>query len=94
MTDRIARQPHGRRARAVYGAPDVHSFAWEPIFDALQLRSSDVLLDVGCGGVWGVKIRCAFPKNADLQAGTRFLAPQTLSSQRCRERASARPGQR
>jgi ubiquinone/menaquinone biosynthesis C-methylase UbiE len=63
MTDRIARRPHGRRARAVYGADDVHSFAWEPVLDALQLTSADALLDVGCGG--GVFLRRA------LQTGCR-----------------------
>jgi SAM-dependent methyltransferase len=57
MTDRIARRPHGRAARAVYGAPDVHSFAWEPVLDALALGPDDVLLDVGCGG--GVFLRRA-----------------------------------
>ncbi|HLF68296.1 MAG TPA: class I SAM-dependent methyltransferase [Gaiellaceae bacterium] len=49
-TDRMARKPSGRRARAVYGAPDVHSFAWAPVLDALRLDADDVLLDVGCGG--------------------------------------------
>jgi ubiquinone/menaquinone biosynthesis C-methylase UbiE len=34
----------------VYGAPDVHSFAWEPVLDALALGPDDMLLDVGCGG--------------------------------------------
>lgn len=50
MTDRIARRPHGRKARAVYGAPDVHSFVWEPVLEALALGPDDTLLDVGCGG--------------------------------------------
>jgi ubiquinone/menaquinone biosynthesis C-methylase UbiE len=57
MTDRIARRPHGRRARKVYGADDVHSFAWEPVLAALELTPDDVLLDVGCGG--GVFLRRA-----------------------------------
>ncbi len=57
MTDRIARRPHGRKARAVYGADDAHSFAWEPVLGALQLTPDDVLLDVGCGG--GVFLRRA-----------------------------------
>ena len=57
MTDRIARRPHGRGARAVYGAPDVHSFAWEPVLGELTLGFDDLLLDVGCGG--GVFLRRA-----------------------------------
>ncbi len=57
MTDRIARRPHGRAAREVYGAVDAHSFAWEPVLDALGLGPGDVLLDVGCGG--GVFLRRA-----------------------------------
>ena len=56
-TDRIARRPHGRQAREVYGADDVHSFAWEPVLGALELGPSDALLDVGCGG--GVFVRRA-----------------------------------
>ncbi|HEY6067570.1 MAG TPA: class I SAM-dependent methyltransferase [Gaiellaceae bacterium] len=57
MTDRVARRPHGRKARAVYAADDVHSFTWEPVLDALELRTGDRLLDVGCGG--GVFLRRA-----------------------------------
>jgi len=57
MTDRIARKPHGKRARATYGAPDVHSFAWKPMLDVLALTGDDRLLDVGCGG--GVFMRHA-----------------------------------
>ena len=57
MTDRIARRPHGRTARATYGADDVHSFAWPPVLDALRLGPDDHLLDVGCGG--GVFMRHA-----------------------------------
>jgi ubiquinone/menaquinone biosynthesis C-methylase UbiE len=57
MTDRVARRPHGRKARAVYGADDVHSFAWAPVLTALDLRPDDHLLDVGCGG--GVFLRRA-----------------------------------
>jgi ubiquinone/menaquinone biosynthesis C-methylase UbiE len=50
MTDRVARRPHGRKAREVYGADDAHSFAWEPVLAALSLDRDDRLLDVGCGG--------------------------------------------
>jgi ubiquinone/menaquinone biosynthesis C-methylase UbiE len=57
MTDRVARRPHGRKARTVYGADDVHSFAWEPVLAALELGPGDRLLDVGCGG--GVFLRRA-----------------------------------
>jgi SAM-dependent methyltransferase len=57
MTDRIARRPHGAKARETYGAPDVHSFAWPPMLDALALGRDDHLLDVGCGG--GVFMRHA-----------------------------------
>jgi SAM-dependent methyltransferase len=57
MTDRVARRPHGREARKVYGADDAHSFAWEPVLNALQLTENDELLDVGCGG--GVFLRRA-----------------------------------
>jgi ubiquinone/menaquinone biosynthesis C-methylase UbiE len=65
MTNRVARRPSGRRARAVYGADDVHSFAWEPVLEALQLTPDDLLLDVGCGG--GVFLRRA------LQTGCRAV---------------------
>jgi ubiquinone/menaquinone biosynthesis C-methylase UbiE len=64
MTDRIARRPHGRQAREVYGADHVHSFAWEPVLAALQLTPDD-LLDVGCGG--GVFLRRA------LETGSRAV---------------------
>ena len=57
MTNRVARRPSGRRARKVYGADDVHSFAWEPVLEALQLTPDDLLLDVGWGG--GVFLRRA-----------------------------------
>jgi SAM-dependent methyltransferase len=50
MTDRVARRPHGRRARTTYAAPDVHDFAWPPVLEALELTRDDRLLDVGCGG--------------------------------------------
>lgn len=63
MTDRVARRPHGRKAQAVYGAEDVHSFAWEPVLAALALGRGDRLLDVGCGG--GVFLRRALETGCD-----------------------------
>jgi SAM-dependent methyltransferase len=57
MTDRIARRPRGRQARATYGAPDVHDFMWPTVLEALQLQPDDRLLDIGCGG--GVFLRHA-----------------------------------
>jgi SAM-dependent methyltransferase len=57
LTDRMARRPHGRRARTIYGTQDVHSFLWEPVLAALALERDDRLLDVGCGG--GVFLRRA-----------------------------------
>ena len=65
MTNRLARRPSGRRARMVYSADDVHSFAWEPVLEVLQLTPDDLLLDVGCGG--GVFLRRA------LQTGCRAV---------------------
>ena len=50
MTDRVARRPHGRKARETYGDPEAHSFAWPPVLEALALGPDDRLLDVGCGG--------------------------------------------
>jgi ubiquinone/menaquinone biosynthesis C-methylase UbiE len=50
LLDRVARRPTGARARAVYGAEDVHDFARRAILDALSLGPDDRLLEVGCGG--------------------------------------------
>jgi ubiquinone/menaquinone biosynthesis C-methylase UbiE len=57
MTDRIARRPHGRKARETYGGADVHAWAWPVVLAALDLKAGDKLLDVGCGG--GVFLRHA-----------------------------------
>jgi SAM-dependent methyltransferase len=59
LTDRLARRPTGSRARAVYGAEDVHDFARRAILDALGLTSSDHVLDVGCGGGLLLRDICA-----------------------------------
>ncbi len=50
LTDRVARSPRGRRARAVYGAEEIHDFARRAILDALALGAEDHVLDIGCGG--------------------------------------------
>ena len=50
LTDRVARQPRGARARRIYGAADVHDFARRAILDALALTADDRLLEIGCGG--------------------------------------------
>ena len=55
MTDRVARRPHGRKAREIYGSPTSHDCAWPVVLDGLALRADDRLLDVGCGG--GVFLR-------------------------------------
>ncbi|HLY93276.1 MAG TPA: class I SAM-dependent methyltransferase [Gaiellaceae bacterium] len=49
MTDRIARRPHGRQARKIYGSSS-HDWAWPAVIEALALSGDDRLLDVGCGG--------------------------------------------
>jgi ubiquinone/menaquinone biosynthesis C-methylase UbiE len=46
----VARKPSGARARATYGADDVHDFARRAILDALALGPGDRLLEIGCGG--------------------------------------------
>jgi ubiquinone/menaquinone biosynthesis C-methylase UbiE len=50
LLDRVARRPAGARARAVYGAEDVHDFARRAILTALALGPDDALLEIGCGG--------------------------------------------
>jgi ubiquinone/menaquinone biosynthesis C-methylase UbiE len=50
LLDRVARRPTGARARAVYGAEDVHDFARRAILVALALGPGDALLEIGSGG--------------------------------------------
>jgi len=62
LTDRVARRPSGSRARAVYGAEDVHDFARRAILEALELGADDHLLELGCGG--GLLLRDALRSGA------------------------------
>jgi ubiquinone/menaquinone biosynthesis C-methylase UbiE len=94
MTDRVARRPHGRAAREVYGAADSHSFAWEPVLGALALGPGDVLLDVGCGG--GVFLRRALetgcePVGLDHSPQMVELARQTSGARVIEGRAEELP---
>jgi SAM-dependent methyltransferase len=50
LLDRVARRPAGARARAVYGAEDVHDFARRALLTVLALGPDDALLELGCGG--------------------------------------------
>lgn len=52
----------GSRARAVYGADDVHDFARGAILEALELGPRDALLEIGCGG--GLLLREALKAGA------------------------------
>jgi SAM-dependent methyltransferase len=62
LTDRVARRPAGARARAVYGAEDVHDWARRAVLEALALGPGDRLLDIGCGG--GLLLRDAMRSGA------------------------------
>jgi SAM-dependent methyltransferase len=62
LLDRVARRPSGSRARAVYGAEDVHDFARRAILDTLRLGPGDSLLELGSGG--GLLLRDALAAGA------------------------------
>ena len=63
LTDRVARRPGGSRARAVYGADDVHDFARRAILRSLGLGPGGRLLEIGCGG--GLLLREAIASGAE-----------------------------
>jgi hypothetical protein len=50
ITDRVARRPSGRNARANNRAPLYHYPSFRVILDEFAPGADDVLLDVGCGG--------------------------------------------
>ena len=50
VTDRTARRPSGRQARATYRDPLYHYPNFRVILEELALTPNDILLDVGCGG--------------------------------------------
>jgi len=62
LTDRVARKPSGSRARATYGAEEVHDWARRAILAALALGPHDKLLEIGCGG--GLLLRDALATGA------------------------------
>lgn len=62
LIDRVARRPSGSRARAVYGAEEVHDFVRRPILETLALTADDHLLEIGCGG--GLLLRDALATGA------------------------------
>ena len=50
VTDRRARRPSGPQARAVYTDPIYHRPNFKAILAVIELKPSDYLLEVGCGG--------------------------------------------
>jgi SAM-dependent methyltransferase len=66
LTDRLARRPSGRSARAVYRDPLYHYPNFRVILAELALSPDDYLLEVGCGG--GALLKAA------LQSGCRAAA--------------------
>lgn len=89
LTDRVARRPAGRRARETYGAEDVHDFARRAILDALQLRTADRLLEIGCGG--GLLLRDAVTVGASATGLDHSLEMVSLARERAPE-AEVVPG--
>jgi SAM-dependent methyltransferase len=80
LTDRVARRPTGARARAVYGAEDVHDFARAAILDVLALAPVDHLLEIGCGG--GLLLRDALAAGAEASGLDHSEAMVSLAAER------------
>jgi SAM-dependent methyltransferase len=66
ITDRRARRPSGRDARATYADPLYHYPGFRVILEVLDLQPADRLLEIGCGG--GAMLRQA------LESGCRAAA--------------------
>jgi 2-polyprenyl-3-methyl-5-hydroxy-6-metoxy-1,4-benzoquinol methylase len=62
MTDRIARQPTGARAREIYRDPEDHKPGFRAVLDALAPGPDDHLLEIACGGgvllAWALETGC------------------------------------
>jgi SAM-dependent methyltransferase len=80
LVDRVARRPSGARARAVYGADDVHDFARRAILEALDVTAGDRLLDIGCGG--GLLLRDAARSEARVTGLDHSLEMVALARER------------
>ena len=88
ITDRRARRPSGSQSRGVYRDPLFHYPNFRVILSELSLKSTDYLLEVGCGGG-------AFLKDA-LKSGCRAAgidhSPDMVQLSRIENRAAIEAG--
>ncbi len=78
LTDRRARRPSGRQARAIYRDPVYHRPNFRAILKALALTADDYLLEVGCGG-GGVFLQDALRSGCKAAAVDHSLEMVTLA---------------